>query len=1306
MWRPGIAVSYVTTWLTRVDEHEVEWTASLTGDFPSDAFDHQLNSTLLSSFLLVTHLSPRQHLRYLTNSCPGGAVVAQDVHQNHNDSGYVPCLPLPSFVTGELTSPFLGFKSYRDQVAVDPFSPAHNVVVGRNGSGKSNFFSAIRFVLSDQYTKMNREERQRLLHEGTSTTTTLSAYVEIVFDNSDGRFPTGRSELVLRRTIGLKKDEYSLDRKSASRSEVDQLLEAAGFSKSNPYYIVPQGRITHLTNMTDKERLRLLKDVAGTEVYEQKRAESTRLMEETDTKRDKIAEILVTIEDRLNELDEEKQDLKDYQEKDRERRCLEYALHQRDLEDVTVALDKVEEERREDIHDSNTKRKEFNDKEEQVQKYEESLTTAKHALSTTQLALRQYEAEMADLVRARTEIECVIADFTTAGEAGEQRRAEVAEELRSLEERIEEASERLDELIIDAERRIAEERQARETLETTQSKLAVLFAKQGRAQQFNTKAARDRYLQGEIQSLRDYETDQQTRVDSLRTDVENAKDQLTEVMARSRERSRQEDERRDNLRRMAEEVTTLRGNLDGMQERRKELWREDGKLGQTVSNAKSEMDSAERSILGMMDKDTSNGLRAVRTIAKRLNLDGVYGPLYELLEVSDKYKTAVEVTAGNSLFHVVVDNDDTVTKLLEVMNREKSGRVTFMPLNRLKSQQVIYPKANDALPMIQKIQFDRQYIMAFEQVFGRTIICEDLQTAAQYTRSHNLNAVTIEGDRVDRKGALTGGYHDVRRSRLDAVKAAKKWRTTYETDSERHREVKEGIAKLEQDISRAMGQIQVLEAKRKQSVDGRNVLATQRDLTARDEEGAKERVNKLEQALEDAEGELRDARSKRASYEEESRTPMRQRLTDEEVTQLEDLTQDAEEQKKALLEATQARTKVTGERNRLEIELTESLRRRREELRARLDQMEGDAGSGVLQAGEVELRNAELRNLIRSIEDLSEQVTESENRIEEVTSEITKLTENLDKVQSEQLENTRAIMRVQKNAERYLTKRQTLINRREECNNKIRDLGVLPEEAFTKYMDQSPNKIVKRLHKVTEGLKKYAHVNKKAFEQYNNFTKQRDELLARREELDESAEKIEELIVTLDQRKDEAIERTFKQVSRYFEEVFEKLVPAGRGELVMQKRIEGYIDEESEESGLVGREKSEIDNYTGVSIRVSFNSKADEGQRIQQLSGGQKSLVALALVFSIQKCDPAPFYLFDEIDANLDAQYRTAVASMIHDLSSKAQFITTTFKSEMLAQADKFYGVIFDSQKVSNIVVIDKTSASDFVETSAQVGQI
>lgn len=406
----------------------------------------------------------------------------------------------------------------------------------------------------------------------------------------------------------------------------------------------------------------------------------------------------------------------------------------------------------------------------------------------------------------------------------------------------------------------------------------------------------------------------------------------------------------------------------------RELWREDGKLALSATNAKNEYDNATRQLQQMMDKDTNTGLRAMRAIAKRLNLDGVYGALYELFEVSDKYKTAVETVAGASLFHVVVDTDETAQTLIDVMTKEKAGRVTFMPLNRLKSQNVQYPKANDAVPMISKLQFNRAYSMAFEQVFGRTIICEDLAVAAQYTRSHSLNAVTDEGDRVDRRGALTGGYHDVRRSRIDAARNVKRWSTAYETDAGRHAEVKDGLAKLEQQISQTMGQIQKLEARRKAILDDRSNQARQSNWTQREEEQARQRVTRLEGSLISAEAELRAASAERAALEDEIKTPLTQSLSPAEVQLLVSLTKDQEEQKQAHLEASQARQKISSERSQIEIELTESLRRRKDDTRRKLDDLEGATGSGVLQAGEVEAKQAEQRNLSRMIEELSGQI--------------------------------------------------------------------------------------------------------------------------------------------------------------------------------------------------------------------------------------------------------------------------------------------------------------------------------------------
>jgi structural maintenance of chromosome 3 (chondroitin sulfate proteoglycan 6) len=170
-------------------------------------------------------------------------------------------------------------------------------------------------------------------------------------------------------------------------------------------------------------------------------------------------------------------------------------------------------------------------------------------------------------------------------------------------------------------------------------------------------------------------------------------------------------------------------------------------------------------------------------------------------------------------------------------------------------------------------------------------------------------------------------------------------------------------------------------------------------------------------------------------------------------------------------------------------------------------------------------------------------------------------------------------------------------------------------------------------------------------------------------------------------------------VSKYFTEIFKKLVPAGHAVLVMKKADAGEEDdgESGSQEGAASSRSHLVEQFTGVGIKVSFTGNKAETREMQQLSGGQKSLVALTLIFAIQKCDPAPFYLFDEIDQALDAQHRKAVADMIHELSKDAQFITTTFRPELLEHADKFYGVKFRN-KVSHIECVVQSEAQEFVE--------
>lgn len=360
-------------------------------------------------------------------------------------------------------------------------------------------------------------------------------------------------------------------------------------------------------------------------------------------------------------------------------------------------------------------------------------------------------------------------------------------------------------------------------------------------------------------------------------------------------------------------------------------------------------------------------------------------------------------------------------------------------------------------------------------MFGRTIVCEDLATAAQYTRSHGVNAVTVEGDRVDRKGALTGGFHDVKRSRLDMIKTLKKWREAFETDSARHKEVKDGLAKIDQSITKVAGEIQVLEAKRRQALDVRARFANQSQWTKKEEDQLRARLESLQSQLASAVAELKAAEVKRKADEAELKTPMTQTLTAAELVSLATLGTALEGQKKTLMDTSLARAKAASEKSKLDIELSENLRRKREELRGKVDQVEGDAGAGM-QASEVAGKEAELKGLARSIEDLTAQVKgelsrenlcihgqadapDSEKRVEELTAEISDVTAKLDEVNNEQIESGRAMLRMTKNNERYLAKKQTISSRRDECQNAIRDLGVLPEEAYNKYTEARADKV-------------------------------------------------------------------------------------------------------------------------------------------------------------------------------------------------------------------------------------------------------
>lgn len=1176
-----------------------------------------------------------------------------------------------------------GFKTYKNTTIIDLLSPNFNVVVGRNGSGKSNFFAAIRFVLSDTYTHMTREERQGLIHEGSGTV--MSAYVEIVFDNTDRRFPLQKDEIAIRRTIGLKKDDYSLDGKSATRSDVMNLLESAGFSRLNPYYIVPQGRITALTNSKDAERLALLKEVSGAKVFESKLRESTKEMTTSNFKMLRIEEAMERLEEKLSDLQIELNDLQEYQLLEKNKKIFEFNLFDRELTTLNNQIEADEEAYERLLADSHNDIQVLEKREKVCQDLQSSIDDIQSKLKVSTLDREQANADYSRLLQLISEKEIQEKEWDSALESAKAFAKEQKSKVASFTKLTTLHEKEIAVLKTPLANLEKEELRLKKELNEATTKQRLLYAKQNRFLKFSSRKQRDEWLNGEV--------------DSLSADLAKRREQRSgaeSIVAESQEELIEFDNRIEDLRsildnvnelqqlhKIEKEVNLTKARVTALSDQRKSLWREEIKLKSLHDSAEHDLSNATHKVNQTMDRAQSQGLKAVQQITERLNLqDSVYGPLADLFSISDKYKTAVEVVAGNSLFHVVVDTDETALTIMKELVRMKAGRITFMPLNRIHMAPVSFPESDEHefIPLIKKIKHNHELVgKAIQQVFGRTIICQNLQRGSELARLYKLNAITLDGDRASNQGVLSGGFRDNKNSRFDALKLQAKKRKELIALAQQSQECTEKITEVNQNLVEANNnldnKVRELE-KQKSALEPQKAEFTQ---LLNKKFNLEHELNTSKQLAENLALNVLNLETKILQHREELESEFTHSLTEKDQKLLQSLTGIIAELEDKLNEVVTEEASVETKISKLEAERTN--------FAAYLNKYSATDALDDEQTRDFDLQNlqSELITLKSQLTTIELQREKGKALVDDLVRQLERKNADLQKADNQQIAIVKRLESVGKKTERILSKKAILDSRREDVQLKVRELGALPEEAFqqSNFETQSLDELLAELNTINNGLKKYSHINKKAMEQYNTFTREREELLSRQDELAQSKESIEGLMVSLEHQKDAAIKKSFEQVSKSFHEIFERLVPSGTGNLLMKSKD----DEESDS----------IENYTGVTISVSFNSKHDEQQRIEQLSGGQKSLCAIALILAIQKCDPAPFYLFDEIDANLDTQYRTSVAAIINELAKNAQFICTTFRPEMIQVANTFYGVSF-SNKVSTVLEIDRDEAISFVE--------
>ncbi|CAB1344476.1 unnamed protein product [Coregonus sp. 'balchen'] len=1075
-----------------------------------------------------------------------------------------------------------GFRSYRDQTVVDPFSPKSNVIVGRNGSGKSNFFYAIQFVLSDEFSHLRPEQRLALLHEGTGPRV-ISAFVEIIFDNSDNRLPIDKEEVSLRRVIGAKKDQYFLDKKMVTKNDVMNLLESAGFSRSNPYYIVKQGKINQMATAPDSQRLKLLREVAGTRVYDERKEESISLMKETEGKREKINELLKYIEERLQTLEDEKEELAQYQKWDKMRRALEYTIYNQELNETRAKLDELSSKRETCGDKSRHLRDAQQDARDKVEETERVVREKKSKISAMKEEKEQLSSERQEQIKQRTKLELKSKDLQEEL-AGNSEQKETEPKFNTVKER--------------EERGIA--RLAQATQERTD-----LYAKQGRGSQFTSKEERDKWIKKELKSLDQAINDKKRQIAAIHKDLEDTETNKEKNLEQYSKLDQDLNEVKTRVEELDKKYYEVKNKKDELQSERNYLWREENAEQQALAAKREELEKKQQLLRAATGKAILNGIDSINKVLEHFRRKGINQ------HVINGYHGIV--MNNFELFYHIVETDEVSTKILTEFNKMNlPGEVTFLPLSKLDVRDTAYPETNDAIPMISKLRYSQQFDKAFKHVFGKTLICRSMEVSTQLARAFTMDCITLEGDQMQQ----------------------------IETQQRKFKASRDSI----------LSEMKMLKEKRQQSE--KTFMPKQR-------------------SLQSLEASLHAMESTRESLKAELGTDLLSQLSLEDQRRVDDLNDEIRQLQQDNRQLLNERIKLEGIMTRVETYLNENLRKRLDQVEQELNELRETEGGTMLTATSSELEgiNKRIKDTLARSEDLDVLIDKAEIEVKDHA-------KSMDRWKNVEKEQNDAINHDTKELEK-MTNRQ-LFRKLEQCNTE---------------------------------LKKYSHVNKKALDQFVNFSEQKEKLIKRQDELERGHKSIMELMNVLELRKYEAIQLTFKQVSKNFSEVFQKLVPGGKATLVMKKGdTEGGQSQDEGEGGTDSEKGSgsqssvpSVDQFTGVGIRVSFTGKQGEMREMQQLSGGQKSLVALALIFAIQKCDPAPFYLFDEIDQALDAQHRKAVSDMIVELAGHAQFITTTFRPELLESADKFYGVKFRN-KVSHIDVISAEQAKDFVEDDTTHG--
>ena len=1169
-----------------------------------------------------------------------------------------------------------GFKSFANKIVFD-FHNGITGIVGPNGSGKSNVADAVRWVLGEQRVKQLRGgNMQDVIFSGTELRKPLSyASVAITLDNADRHLAIDFNEVTIARKLYRSgESEYLINGNVCRLKDVNELFYDTGIGKEG-YSIIGQGQIEKILSGKPEERRELFDEAAGIVKFKRRKNMSLKKLEEERQNLLRVTDILSELEKQIGPLQRQSEVAKAYLNKKADLKTYDINMFLLETARIKAELSAVEEKltiAQNELRDvtaqyENTKT-EYEAIEEQTDEIDVALDQANRQLNETKLLKQQLEGQ----------IEVLKEQINTArmnDEHLEQRSKAIYAELEAREKSMVELAKEKEAFEAQMSAQHEKDQAAEAELLQIQTRIAELAGniednKQNLIELLNNRSS----TRANIQKYDTLLEQIQVRRSALHQRLLVAESEVSRLQAEHGKYEAELKEASDVILGFTTQIQTLEDSIAKLQG---EISEKTNKIRDFQASYHREASRLE-SLKNMTERYEGYGNSIRRVMEKKEQNPGILGVVADIVKAPKEYEVAIETALGGSIQNIVTADEDVAKKMIAYLKQNKFGRATFLPLTSMNGNGNKISKEalseNGVIGLASTlVQVEVQYRGLAENLLGRTIVVKNIDHGIALSRKYkqSLRIVTLEGELMNPGGAMTGGAFKNASNLLSRRREME--------------DLEKKVAQLKVDIGALEGEIE------KDKTERTGLYATLEEVKVQLQDAfvvqntAKMNLNQVEAQIASSKEDAKQIHAENAELEnqisdiKENHESIQVELEYSEKMEKE-LTTSADAHQKALDEAREEEGKQLQETEKMhlayasleqkyqfmqenEARILEEIQKFNEEL-AQLD---------VNKDGATE----EIRQKESQIEDIQQTITNSGDLFTEIEAEIQKYTAEKEKLNKQHKafllqreELSKRMSDLDKEVFRLNSKREGYEEATEKHINYMWDEYELTYNMALEIRDETLNDLAfmkKQIQTLKNEIKALGPVNVNAIEDYKEVSERYEFLKRQHDDLIEAEATLVKIIDELDAAMRKQFKESFEEISAEFDHVFKQLFGGGKGTLELME------DEDVLEAG----------------IKIIAQPPGKKLQNMMQLSGGEKALTAISLLFAIQNLKPSPFCLLDEIEAALDDSNVERFAKYLHKLTKHTQFIVITHRRGTMTAADRLYGITMQEKGVSTLVSVD-----------------